>query len=246
MVVVFTLLIRVAHAQIVTVVTEELKPYNYTKNGKLIGVSTEIVEKTLDRAGLEGNIQVFPWLRAYSIATRNPNVLIFSIGRTSKRENLFKWIGPIAPPIRILLFKLKSRKDIKIKTLTDAKQYVIGVPRGAASHDFLKNLGFRDGIHLEPVETVKQNIRKLFLKRVDLFISAEFGIDSHIAEVGHSPYSVEHAFLLREIDLYMAFSRGTSDALYERVKTVFEQIKSEGILETIKTKYEGNQGKKQK
>lgn len=85
-----------AHDEI-RIVTEELPPYNMTQDGQITGMSTEVVQAVLKEVGMSAPIQSMPWARAYDIALNSENTLIYSITRTRQRENLFKWVGDIAP-----------------------------------------------------------------------------------------------------------------------------------------------------
>ncbi len=64
------------------VVTELSPPHQTIKDGKVDGVSTQIVIATLKQAELDSHIEVYPWARAYYIATSVPNMLIYNIART--------------------------------------------------------------------------------------------------------------------------------------------------------------------
>src|SRR5512136_411438 len=87
-----------ASGETITIVTEEFPPYNYQDNGKLIGVSTEVVEAVLKQLPeITVEFKVYPWARAYKNALENPNTLIYSLGFNEKRRDLFKWVGVIAP-----------------------------------------------------------------------------------------------------------------------------------------------------
>lgn len=66
----------------VLIVTEELPPYNFTDQGTLTGLSTEVVQAVLHQLDLNARFQVMPWARAYELAQSAPNVLIYSITRT--------------------------------------------------------------------------------------------------------------------------------------------------------------------
>lgn len=235
--IVFSLLSSLAYAQDVTVVTEEMKPYNYTEDGQVIGMSTEVVRATLERAGIDAEIGIFPWPRAYKMATENPNTLIFSIGRNPERKALFKWIGPIAPPIKSSLFKLKQRDDVVVNSIEDAKAYQVGVPRGSASHQFFLRQGFEDEKNLDAVMTSEQNIKKLFLERIDLFVSSEWGLEERVEAAGFSFDDIEPVLVLNEVQLYMAFSQNTPDDMYQKVNAAFEELKAEGFLEQVDAKY---------
>lgn len=44
-------------------------------------------------------IRIYPWSRAYVTALEEENSAAFMTVRSKKRENLFKWVGPLASPI---------------------------------------------------------------------------------------------------------------------------------------------------
>ncbi len=64
------------------IVTEELPPYNMTQNGRMTGMSTEVVQAVLKEVGMDAPIHSMPWARAYELALNESNVLIYSIVRT--------------------------------------------------------------------------------------------------------------------------------------------------------------------
>jgi len=71
----------------VTVVTCIEPPYQIQqKDRPLTGVSIELVQMMLKEAGLDLKIKVYPWARAYSMAQRLENVMLFSILRNPPRE----------------------------------------------------------------------------------------------------------------------------------------------------------------
>ena len=51
-----------------TILTENLPPLNYEKDGELVGPSVEIVREIQSRVGSRDKIQVYPWARAYKMA----------------------------------------------------------------------------------------------------------------------------------------------------------------------------------
>jgi polar amino acid transport system substrate-binding protein len=78
-----------AAAQTVRAVTEATT-YTYLRDGKVSGRATQLVETALRNAGLDHQINLYPWARAYDMAAKEPNVLIFLIARTPAREPLFR------------------------------------------------------------------------------------------------------------------------------------------------------------
>ena len=77
-------------AEEIKIVTTEFPPYNYEENGKITGLSTKVVRAVLKELGMNSEIKSYPWARAYEMALKQENVLIYSILRISEKENLFK------------------------------------------------------------------------------------------------------------------------------------------------------------
>ena len=48
--------------------TEDFPPYNYMKNGELVGIGPDIIRALAKEAGEDPKITVLPWVRAYKYA----------------------------------------------------------------------------------------------------------------------------------------------------------------------------------
>lgn len=237
LIIIASLTIGVARAQEITVVTYEWPPYNYTENGKITGTSTQIVQSVLNSAKVESEYRVYPWRRAYKMATEQKNILIYTIRRTPEREALFKWVGPITPPSHSYFYKLKKRSDIVIRSLEDARHYKIGVVRDDSMHLLLLRHGFEENTNLSVVTTDTQNLKRLFRERIDMIIWTELTLGLKAKALGLPFDHLEKVFMLWEDKegYYMAFSRQTPNELIERVATAMEHVREQGLIEsTIK------------
>lgn len=224
-------------AQEISVVTEEWPPFNYTENGKVIGLSTEVVEAVFAHAQIPVKITVYPWARAYNLALEDANVAIYTIGRTPERESLFHWIGPITPRAKEALYKLKTRSDIVIATIEDLKQYHIGVIRQEIVHQILSAQGFEDGTQVQAVPTQEQNIKKLFAGRIDLLGSLDLVLAVEMKKAGLTMNELAEAFVLTEGPGYLAFSKATPIEVVERVRAAFEYVNAQGLIKQVTDKY---------
>lgn len=224
-----------ANAREIQIVTEDWPPFSYEENGKITGFSVELVKALQTETGIQGKISIYPWKRALYIATEEENTLLMTPARTAKREKLFHWVGPIAPR-SVSLIKLKSRTDIKIDTLEDAKKYIIGAVLGFATTNQLIAQGFENNTHIEQVPTPVMNVRKLFNDRVELilmlesefvWISKRHGFDHNNAEIALIiPQPVK--------ELYIAFSKNTSQGIVDDFRDAFEKLKQNGTHEKLK------------
>lgn len=221
-----------ASGQSIRVVTEEYPPYNYAKDGDVQGVSTAVVRAVLAEAGIEAPIQLMPWARAYDLALHSENVLIYSITRTPAREDLFKWIGQVAPSAWFL-YALRGR-EIPLKTLEDAKAYRIATVYQDVGEQFLLERGFDSKLNLQSSNRYAHNYEKLKLGRVDLWITNGVVAAYLVREAGDDPaQQLKAALQLHELGgegLYMAFSHTTSDAVVERFRRAFEALRRDGRL----------------
>lgn len=221
-----------ASGQSIRVVTEEYPPYNYAKDGDVQGVSTAVVRAVLAEAGIEAPIQLMPWARAYDLALHSENVLIYSITRTPAREDLFKWIGQVAPSAWFL-YALRGR-ETPLKTLEDAKAYRIATVYQDVGEQFLLERGFDPKLNLQSSNRYAHNYEKLKLGRVDLWIANGVVAAYLVREAGDDPaQQLKAALQLHELGgegLYMAFSHTTSDAVVERFRRAFEALRRDGRL----------------
>ncbi|HFQ90251.1 MAG TPA: transporter substrate-binding domain-containing protein [Desulfobulbus sp.] len=237
----FSLLPRPLYAAEVTVVTEEWIPYSFVSNGHVIGISTEIVEQALHRAGVSiagGQVRLMPWARAYYTVRRNRNTLIYTILRTPERESLFKWVGPLVPPDSFYFFKLASRTDIRLHSLADARSYRIGILKDSVHGQFLRRHGF-DASNLDPASYQVQNMKKLINGRVDLIVDVGRTVRLRAERLGIPYATFARALFLFRQEYYMAFSRDTPDALVHRVGAALAAMKKDGTVERILCRYQG-------
>jgi polar amino acid transport system substrate-binding protein len=220
-----------------TAVTESLPPLNYEENGMVTGYATELLQATVQTAKIKTRIDLLPWARAYQTVLAQPNTLIYSITRNPERESLFEWIGPISPR-QIFLYKLRERKDVSVKTLADASNYQIGLVREmAASKDFVKLSGIAEN-KVDYAPTVESNMKKLFLRRVDLIVSQDWSAAFLAKSLNRKPEELEPVLLLNGThSYYFAFNKQSDPALVAKLRAAFDTVQKSGQMEKLQNKY---------
>ncbi|WP_026339205.1 substrate-binding periplasmic protein [Psychromonas ossibalaenae] len=211
--------------QDVQLLTEAYPPYNYSSGGILKGISVDLLiaaSHKMETPVRRDTIKLQPWARGYRKAVEGPNIGLFSMTRTEARENKFKWVGPIAKT-RIVIIAKKS-SAIKISSPDNIKNFEIGVirddigdqmitalgvpedriQRGASANSLAKKLN-ADRIQLWAYE---ENVARLFIKTNDL---------------DNDDFVVVH--VLKEGELYYAFSKDISDQLIEKLQKGLDQVK---------------------
>ncbi len=216
-----------------TILTENLPPLNYVKDGELVGPSIEIVKEIQRRVGSRDKIQVYPWARAYKMALEDENVVLFGTTHTKARDDKFKWVGPLATKRDILVAKKDS--GIKINNLDDAKKVSrIGTLREDTREILLKRQGFTN---LEPVSDEQLNAKKLVLGRIDLWAYKIPGLRTVCELAGVDHNELEEVYHLRKIDVSIAFSKKTSDSIVQKWKNAFTEMLADGTIMQIRRKW---------
>ena len=224
------------------IVTENFPPYNYKESDSVKGFSTSIVKNILKMVKVtpKDGIEVMPWVRAFETARVKKNVLIYSMGRNPKRENLFHWIGPIAPS-KYYLFSLKDNQSIKIKNLTDAKKYRIETVREDVREQYLLSKGFVKGKNVFPTSTYFSSFLKLRANRIDLWAMNEMVAFHLLKEKGYKPNKVlKRSFYFESLSkkgLYMAFNKKSSLELVKKFQGAFSEMKKNGKYDELRNDF---------
>jgi len=224
-------------AQELRILTEELPPYSFSdENGRAAGFVTEVVREMVGRTDLTiagGEIKVLPWARAYQMVRQEENVLLFTVTRTPERDELFKWIGPVAERT-IWLWKMKERKDIVITSLRDAGKYRVGDVRGYSTAEYLTNLGFV----LDYCNSDEHNFKKLIYGRIDILPALELSAAYHMKQNGRDSDQLEKLIVLDDrYDYYLVLNKETSDTIVSRLHAALDGMKRDGTYESIRTGY---------
>jgi polar amino acid transport system substrate-binding protein len=213
--------------------TEDSPPGNYLKNGRIAGLSVEIVREILYRLKLLDNIQVVPWARGYNLALTRPNTAIFSTTRLPLREKLFKWAGPLYT--QTWGFYGKKGSGLKINSLNDAKKVSrIGTYYKDAKEQFLQGKGFTNLVSANKNIT---NIKRIVEGKLDLWVSSDFNMPYLAKHAGVASDQLELVYAFRKVDNYIAFSIQTTDNLVKTWQRTLDEIKKDGTYTRLSEKY---------
>ncbi len=217
----------------INIVTEHFPPYQIVENGAIQGgLSVEVVQALLDEIGSEASIKAYPWPRAYNMALTYKNVLIFSMIRNDEREKLFKWVGAISKSRDYFFWSLKGTNEIKIKSIEDARNYSIGVPRENFQHQFLMNNGFTKLSITNDFDTA---LKMLYAKRIQVVMGSEISIAYRMKKLNldYSKLIKQHQIGSQWGELSIAFSKKTPDELVNKFRLAFSKIQNNGIYNKI-------------
>lgn len=209
------------------VLTENLPPYQYKdKDEHIVGYSVDLVHAILVNANVTTQIKMVPWERGYRIALTQKNVMLFSMVRTKKREELFKWIGEV-DQLNYYLFALKARKNLNINSIHQAKKYRIGVSKASFEHDILKGLGFSN---LSTNTSYIQLLAMLNANRFDLLFAPRGPLNAMLSSSDYTldDFTEAYKFTGMNQKLFIAVSRTTDDELVIKLKKAYQNVVQSG------------------
>ncbi len=205
--------------------TEDFPPYNYLENDELKGIGPKIIKELAREVGEEPKITVLPWARAYKYAQEMPDVGIFSIVRTPKREDVFQWVGPIYT-VRIGLYTVKENMSLYQGTneenLEQARRVGdIAVQLGGAGEELLTTLKFQN---LNKIVNINKALFLLLKGRYDLLETSDAYMAYMAKEEGVSVDVVSEAAFIGQYDMYLAFSKSTPLTTVQKWQNALDRI----------------------
>lgn len=211
-------------AEKLKLVTEVWPPMSYEQNGIPQGFGVELVNQLQAKLGQQEKIDVLPWARAYSIASASPNVLLFATSMGDERERLFDFIGPIATS-KIALY-VRADDPITINHLSEVKTAgIVGVYRESAGAQLLALSGINN---LLVASFPQQSAKQLLFSRVRFWCQADLAVKHLLEEIGAKEADVHQVYVVSEIKLYLAFSRGTATDIVLSWQAELEKMKDSG------------------
>ncbi len=95
----------------------------------------------MKRNGVMYPITISLWSNAYTMAQNNPNFCLFTMDRTTARDTLFQWVGPLGS--NKTYFYIKAGSGISIASIDAAKKLTaVGTVSSWFSDQHLRQLGF--------------------------------------------------------------------------------------------------------
>lgn len=220
-----TVSVRTIAGEPLRIFTELSAPAQTLENGVIGGRTTEKVRQVLDRAGLNGQFEIYPWARALDLARRTPNSLLYAVARTSEREPLFHWIGAVGE-YRLGLLKLASNKQVHLKQLQDALPYTIAIQREDFATAYLLNLGFEEGRQLIMTADIAQSWTLLLNGKVDMIVEDPDAAQSLLPQYGLVEQDICFALMLPALAqiTYLAANLDTDPDVVQRLKDALDGI----------------------
>ena len=173
------------------------------------GYVASIIRQSYKASGYNTSIVFMPWARVVVMARAGIYDGYFPEYFTESLKSDYLVSEPF-PGGPLVFFKRKS-ESIAFKTLSDLKDYKIGVVRGYVN---TKEFDEADYLHKEVADNDLTNLRKLVRKRLDLIVADKF-VGTHLLKQ-NMPGKVDEVEImtpfLEEKSLHLCISKKVPDA----------------------------------
>lgn len=222
-----------ATADSIHLVTESYPPFNYTDNGKLKGLSVELMHKVMEAAKLPYDMELMPWARAITLAEHNDGYCVFTTVHNKERDRRFQWVEPLLTSHAYLIKSTGS--DVHAKTIDEAKQYLVGTQRSDYSVDILEAKQFK---RIDLASEIDVTLNKLLLGRIDLMAMA--GI--LVYELQEKGTPIEPVLVLAENINGVACNKSIPRETIAKMQDSLNKLIADGTQAAIFKKYSFNEG----
>jgi ABC-type amino acid transport substrate-binding protein len=214
--------------------TEEFPPYNYLgPGGAITGSSSDLVREIADRLGVDTEIELVAWDEGYNRTLTTQGIALYSTARTTERENLFRWVGPIGT--YDITFYARNDSGISLSSLEDAKKAgIIAVVRDDARHQYLVERNISE-IALYPDD--ESCVRALMSGESRLWLGSAVTASETVARAGYRAGDVRPLYQVLTSELYIAFNNQTPEETVASWQEALDGMKRDGTYRAILSRY---------
>lgn len=220
-------------AQELQIYTEDWPPVSFSNGGKVDGMAVEMVQALQARINSTQAIQLVPWARGYKALLEEPNVLLFTVGRSEEREKLMVLLGPLTISTTVLYTRKGNAANLQLMG-DDIQKLTVGAYRSSIFADTAKKKGFT---RIEQAGSPQVIATMLMAKRFDLWVEGSLVVASVMKDIGHSIDEIEKVKVLDSLELYLAFSTQTSSATIKLWEDALRAMKKDGSFAKIHQKW---------
>lgn len=218
-----------------TAYTEEWPPYNYTEDGIIKGIASDVLRALCNDAKVDCRITVVPWARATNTVLNTPDTLIYTIARTPARESEYAWVGPLSPRTTWIYGRPELKEQVR--ELKDLAKLRIGIVRDDASGPDLLAAGVPASTLV--IDSSNASVLRMYrLSMIDAMVDTEIGMAWSLRLAAMPEGSVSRLAKLSDGGAYyFALNRNSDPQMVRSLQHALDKLKRDGTLEAIKKKY---------
>jgi polar amino acid transport system substrate-binding protein len=227
----------------INLITHSIDGYVYTDaKGELRGKPHsgkraflfELVKRIQSQVELnEVKILNYPYSRGWRQVRNKPNTAFFNVSRTSNREGLVKWVGPLINEVTVLYESTSNPTNIKSKEQAK-KVESICVLSGNSDDEFLMVNGFTN---IYRHTSYNECFKLLVNGRVSLAVVDRASLPEILKVTAIAPKGIRQAAILYESNGYLAMSNDIADQVVNKWQAALKKLKRNGEYYQIQEEY---------
>jgi len=220
--------------------TENSPPFNYIEDDKIKGIFVEVlmaVSRQMESSLGWDRISVLPRDKGYQSLSAGGKKCLFGMVRTKEREALFKWAGPVVQNRIVLIAKAGS--DIHINALGRIRSLKTGVIKDDIAEKILLEAdlppeslsrAFGDNAAMELLQDLDRGM-------IDVWAQGDLPARWLIKKNARPPRDFKAVYVLREEQMYFAFSNDVSNGFISVFQRALDRVKKKGDVKRILKTY---------
>lgn len=217
-------------------------PYEFTKDGKITGISVDIVKSIFHELGIDYKLVELPWSRALKYIKNGKIDALFEVLWKQKRETFMDYSKEVLMPETASFFVLASSPIQYTGDMSLLSPYKIGVRQ-----DFSYGSNFDKSVDNNQFKVIIKRtrnedlLRMLNTREIDLLIGDKYGI---LYLYQHTFIRYKHAIKRLKPDVedtpsYMVFTKKRDlSTLRDRFTKALRQFKADGRYQRIIDRWE--------
>ncbi|MBN1927304.1 MAG: transporter substrate-binding domain-containing protein [Prolixibacteraceae bacterium] len=217
------------------IICEEFRPFSYSENNALKGISVEIADSLMGCLGItERDIEITDnWEEAVDLLETSDNVVLFTTVMTSERKEKFKWVGPVM--LSSMSFLSTDSPESQITSINNAKDLgSIGVVSGYPTTEILEKENFQNIVYFN---TTSDAITALFNGTVESVFDLAEAVNAMAQAAGYNSNELKNLFTYSTVQGFYAFSSGVSSDVVELWQEKIDWLKTEGFVQKVYDNY---------
>ncbi len=201
-----------------TFTTEEYPPFNFLNAaGEIDGISTHLLRTALAELDARVEFRLLPWARAYTEARLRDDYCVYSTTRTSEREDLFQWVGPLSKT-DWTAFALSDRA-LALENLEQLKGYKVG----SFHEDAVGLYVSEQGIPVINASRDSENLQRLKAGIIDVWVTSSLLAPKMAAA---EDLHLDALFSFKQTELYLACHPSVDAAFLQRLQEALHRVRS--------------------
>jgi len=223
----------VAAAADITLYTENYGKYNHLdENGKVVGSTAALMRQVMTETGLDFDIKIVPWNRAYTLASQRDDALIYALLRKPDREHEFHWLVPVLSTDLFVYGRMDETRKIDMAMIKSGQ--LTGV---CLLGDVACSMYSAFGMPEDMIVTITDDDHKAVSRvvvagRADIFIAQN--MDEHGHKNGRAATEPSFKKLLKleqKQVFYLAAGKQVKTSTVDAVRAAYARLKSSGKLQ---------------